>query len=135
MNVTRQLPLTFTAQVPFLGPRSWCNSKPGKSISRALVDACKRPRIRRRRSACWTWIPDLTPVLKNRSIPLCRNPLITIVTYHVTGYYCPQSSVVRYPLCVSTTRAGGGSMSLREQLHAYTAQLEKRLRWSTLLRG
>ena len=26
-------------------------------------------------------------------------------------------------------------MSLREQLHAYIAQLEKRLRWSTLLRG
>src|ERR1700693_6254762 len=32
-------------------------------------------------------------------------------------------------------RAVGGSMSLREQLHAYIAQLEKRLRWSTLLRG
>src|ERR1700719_1558352 len=26
-------------------------------------------------------------------------------------------------------------MSLREQLHAYIAELEKRLRWSTLLRG
>ena len=26
-------------------------------------------------------------------------------------------------------------MSLRDQLHAYIAQLEKRLRWSTLLRG
>ena len=26
-------------------------------------------------------------------------------------------------------------MSLREQLHAYIAQLEQRLRWSTLLRG
>src|ERR1700691_3192468 len=32
-------------------------------------------------------------------------------------------------------RAVGGSMSLREQLHAYIAQLEKRLRWSTWLRG
>src|SRR5580658_1827698 len=31
--------------------------------------------------------------------------------------------------------AVGGSMSLREQLHAYIAQLEKRLRWSALLRG
>src|SRR5229473_1860822 len=29
----------------------------------------------------------------------------------------------------------GGSMSLREQLHVYIAQLEQRLRWSTLLRG
>src|ERR1700679_2004046 len=29
----------------------------------------------------------------------------------------------------------GGSVSLRDQLHAYIAQLEKRLRWSTLLRG
>src|SRR6266851_4947744 len=29
----------------------------------------------------------------------------------------------------------GGSMSLREQLHAYIAQLEQRLRWSTWLRG
>ena len=26
-------------------------------------------------------------------------------------------------------------MSFREQLHAYIAQLEQRLRWSTLLRG
>ena len=26
-------------------------------------------------------------------------------------------------------------MSLREQLHAYIAELEKRLRWSTMLRG
>ncbi len=26
-------------------------------------------------------------------------------------------------------------MSLRDQLHAYIAQLEKRLRWSTVLRG
>jgi hypothetical protein len=26
-------------------------------------------------------------------------------------------------------------MSLREQLHAYIAELEKRLRWSTVLRG
>src|SRR6202162_6275318 len=32
-------------------------------------------------------------------------------------------------------RAVGGSMSLREQLHAYIAQLEQRLRWGTLLRG
>src|SRR5208282_3699118 len=29
----------------------------------------------------------------------------------------------------------GGSMSLREQLHAYIARLEQRLRWSALLRG
>ena len=26
-------------------------------------------------------------------------------------------------------------MSLRDQVHAYIAQLEQRLRWSTLLRG
>jgi hypothetical protein len=32
-------------------------------------------------------------------------------------------------------RAVGGSVSLREQLHAYIAQLEQRLRWSALLRG
>src|SRR5579871_2830122 len=31
--------------------------------------------------------------------------------------------------------AVGGSMSLREQLHAYVAQLEHRLRWGALLRG
>src|SRR6266446_6029210 len=29
----------------------------------------------------------------------------------------------------------GGSMSLRDQLHGYIAQLEKRLRWSTVLHG
>src|SRR6202047_631790 len=32
-------------------------------------------------------------------------------------------------------RAVGGSMSLREQLHAYIAQLEHRLRWMDLIRG
>src|SRR5579872_2655162 len=42
---------------------------------------------------------------------------------------------LRYALCVGLGRAVGGSMSLREQLHAYIAQLEQRLRWSTLLRG
>src|SRR6202166_4682728 len=31
--------------------------------------------------------------------------------------------------------AAGGSMSFREEVHAYIAQLEQRLRWSTLLRG
>src|ERR1700690_4522094 len=36
---------------------------------------------------------------------------------------------------ITSARAVGGSMSLREQLHAYIAQLEKRLRWSALLRG
>src|ERR1700733_7202175 len=29
----------------------------------------------------------------------------------------------------------GGAMSLREQVHAYIAQLEQRLRWNALLRG
>src|SRR5206468_9733434 len=29
----------------------------------------------------------------------------------------------------------GGSVSLREQLRAYIAQLEQRLRWNTVLRG
>src|SRR5579872_3688247 len=42
---------------------------------------------------------------------------------------------LRYALNVNIGRAVGGSMSLREQLHAYIAQLEQRLRWSTLLRG
>src|SRR5579872_6497881 len=42
---------------------------------------------------------------------------------------------LRYALCVGLGRAVGGSMSFREQLHAYIAQLEQRLRWSTLLRG
>src|SRR5579864_7909531 len=36
---------------------------------------------------------------------------------------------------VNFGRAVGGSMSLREQLHAYIAKLEQRLRWSALLRG
>src|SRR5690242_19785369 len=43
--------------------------------------------------------------------------------------------LLRYALDVKTGEAVGGSMSLREQLHAYIAELEKRLRWSTLLRG
>ncbi len=47
-----QLPLTLTAHVPFLGPRSSWRSKPGKSMSWALVATFKRPRISRSRSAC-----------------------------------------------------------------------------------
>src|SRR6202453_5264813 len=42
---------------------------------------------------------------------------------------------MRYPAYIKAGRAVGGSMSFREQLHAYIAQLEQRLRWSTLLRG
>ena len=38
MNVTRQLPLTFTAHVPFLGPRSSCRSKPGRFMSHSCLD-------------------------------------------------------------------------------------------------
>src|SRR6202166_2076466 len=42
---------------------------------------------------------------------------------------------MRYPLAVSVAHAVGGSMSSREQVHAYIAQLEQRLRWGTLLHG
>ncbi len=42
---------------------------------------------------------------------------------------------MRYPSIVNAGPRVGGSMSLREQLHAYIAQLEQRLRWSTVLRG
>src|SRR6202453_4201290 len=42
---------------------------------------------------------------------------------------------MRYPAYIKAGRAVGGSMSFREQLHAYIAQLEQRLRWSTLSRG
>jgi len=52
VNVTRQLPLTFTAHVPLREPRSSWRSKPGKLISRARVEAFKGPRMRRSRSAC-----------------------------------------------------------------------------------
>src|SRR5271154_1799154 len=47
---------------------------------------------------------------------------------------------MRYASIVNVARAVGGSqlevgMTAREQLHAYIAQLEQRLRWSTVLRG
>ena len=42
---------------------------------------------------------------------------------------------MRYALGINAGRDVGGSMSFREQLHAYIAQLEQRLRWSTILRG
>ena len=42
---------------------------------------------------------------------------------------------LRYPSGINIGHAVGGSMSFREQLHAYIAQLEQRLRWSTVLRG
>ena len=42
---------------------------------------------------------------------------------------------IRYASDITLGRAVGGSMSFREQLHAYITQLEKRLRWSTILRG
>ena len=44
--------------------------------SRALVDTFRRPSISRSRSPCLAGIADLDPVVKNRSNPLCRNPLI-----------------------------------------------------------
>src|ERR1700719_4617050 len=47
----------------------------------------------------------------------------------------PSPPPLRYPLAVSVAHAVGGSMSSREQVHAYIAQLEQRLRWGTLLRG
>ena len=58
-------------------------------MSRGLVAAWSRPRIKRRRFACWVWIPDLSPRVKNRSRPLWRKPLIDTdqsVTYVVTRY-------------------------------------------------
>ena len=52
------------------------------------------------------------------------------------GFFVVTSMVtVRYALKISVRRAVGGSMSFREQLQAYIAQLEQRLRWSTVLRG
>jgi hypothetical protein len=46
---------------------------------------------------------------------------------------------MRYPSGIQLGQAAGsamgGAMSFREQVHAYIAQLEQRLRWSTLLRG
>src|SRR3984957_8310031 len=45
------------------------------------------------------------------------------------------STSVRYPSIVNVGPRVGGAMSLREQVHAYIAQLEQRLRWNALLRG
>src|SRR5580658_9730308 len=42
---------------------------------------------------------------------------------------------MRYASSNNVGRAVGDSMTAREQLHAYIAQLEQRLRWSTVLRG
>jgi hypothetical protein len=52
-----------------------------------LAAAPSRPKISRRRSAFWAWIPDFEPVAKNLASPLCLKLRITIrnVTYNVTG--------------------------------------------------
>src|SRR5580692_6718380 len=47
----------------------------------------------------------------------------------------PATAPVRYASTSSVGRAVGDSMTAREQLHAYIAQLEQRLRWSTVLSG
>jgi len=56
-----------------------------------------------------------------------------------SGHFVPLFALlalpVRYASIINTGDAAGGAMSLREQLHAYIAQLEQRLRWSALLRG
>ena len=85
--MTRQFPLTFTAQIPFRVPCNSCKSKPGRLRSRGSAAAFNRPRISRSRSACFAWIPRLFPVTKKRSSPLCRKLLIATtisVTHAVT---------------------------------------------------
>jgi hypothetical protein len=83
----RQFPLTRTDHVFDRLPDKPCKYSPGKSISLADVDAFKRPSIKRILSACFAWIPDLTPRRKNFSSPLCLKLLIMKfnVTYVVTG--------------------------------------------------
>jgi hypothetical protein len=61
-------------------------------MSRGAVAAFSRAKIRRSRSTCWAWIPDVLPVSKNRRKPLCLNPRITrsTVTYLVTECKTPE---------------------------------------------
>src|SRR5579862_8409249 len=86
---------------------------------------------------------------RKHACPKLHIPLVSSTSWVrlVPAFFAPRRSPVpraqpaatgkpmRYALCVNIGRAVGGSMSLREQLHAYIAELEKRLRWSTLLRG
>ena len=111
--MTRQFPLTFTAQIRFRVPCNSCKSKPGRLRSRGSAAAFNRPRISRSRSACFAWIPRLFPVTKKRSSPLCRKLLIattTSVTHTVTvgnpahntlksprGFVVPQASLSAFP--------------------------------------
>jgi hypothetical protein len=46
-------------------------------MSLAEVEAFKRPSISLSRLECFTWTPEVFPVLKNLSSPLCLNDRIT----------------------------------------------------------
>ena len=73
----RQLPLTFADHVPFRAPVNACKSRPGNAISLGFIETFSRPRIKRKRSACLAWIPDLIPLVKSFSNPLCLKRRIT----------------------------------------------------------
>ena len=93
----RQFPLTLTDQVPFrLPPSSW-RLKPGRFISLGDMETLNRPKTNRKRSACLAWTPDLMPLVKNFSKPLCLKFVITKrnVTYIVTT--CKRSNGGREP--------------------------------------
>ena len=89
MKVTRQFPLTLTAQLPFRSPLRGCSSNPGSAMSLGSIATFSRPRMSRSRPACFAFIPAVVPFRKKRSNPLCRNLRIAtakIVTCNVSGY-------------------------------------------------
>ncbi len=75
-------------------------------MSRGAVAEFNWAKMRRTRSACWAWIPDLLPVSKNRPKPLCLKPRITRlpVTLCVTEHKSPegQDNTSRQRFCLLT---------------------------------
>ena len=72
----RQLRLTFTAQTVFRLPFKRCRANPGKSISPGFSATFRFVSISLTFAACFACMPEVLPVLKKFSSPLCRKLLI-----------------------------------------------------------
>jgi hypothetical protein len=53
-----------------------CKFNPGKFMSSGATATFRRPRIKRRRLTCLNCMPDVLPVMKNFSSPLCLKVFI-----------------------------------------------------------
>ncbi len=78
----RQFLLTLIDQCPFSLPFNSSSRWPGMSISSIVLAECKNVSLSRILFACAAWMPDVLPVGKNYSSPLCLKLLIILNIDH-----------------------------------------------------